>query len=1173
MKHVKNTMITGALLFACFVFAKGKGTIRHMNRLVLYIVIAALLVAPLATLQADDLAAGFRNPPDTTRPYCYWYWLNGDITKEGITKDIEAMSRAGIMQAMIGNIEGGGPVKMFSPEWYALTRHALKEASRVGFGIMMFNAPGWSQSGGPWIKPEQSMRRIDWSEIETGGGRFLQVVRPADKPNIQDVAVLAVPRKTSVSIHGSVPPGQDKELTLAASSWIWQADEDGAASAAAGTKYFRRVIQVDPSTLSAARMLVSADNSYTLWINGKEVHHGSDWQNPDEVSITEHLKQGDNVIALSVNNSEAGPAGLIAAVWLQGKDGKAQIIGTDGSWLAGASEVNGWRDDVKKPEGWQAGRIMGPVGMAPWRLSALGKNGSLCFRHSEPFKARALSVRGDMSATLYALKDGKREKVAELHSAGSNGDTDFLPDGPRVFSFKEVTAQEFELEPCKFAPDAVELTSEPRVAQVIEKQMGRMHPDPSPTWDSYKFRETVEPDDVSVIVKQAEIINLTRKMAADGTLACELPAGDWTIIYFGMVTTGKQNRPAPPEGTGLEVDKMSRKFIAYHFDSMFGKLLKEITPEEKKAWRGVTIDSYEVGAQNWTDGFENDFKQRAGYDPIKYLPVMTGRVIDSAKASDQFLWDLRRIVADMVAENYVGGLAEVAHKHGLTTWCENYGHWGFPGDFTIYGRYSDEIGGEFWSNSNLGNIECRAASSTAHIYGRRRVYAEAFTSGLDLGHHPYLIKRRGEEMFCEGINHFVLHVVAHQPRDGVPGKNPGFGTAFHRNNPWFNESRNWVRYLQRVHLMLQQGNPAADVAVYIGDFTPQMTGPANPVPAGYDFDYIGSDAILSNLGVVDGKWVVYDEKQRKKIAATYVLLTVPNAGYVRPQVLKRLEELKQLGGRIPTGGAGQALQQAGVAPLVSEATGGVRWKVRQLDDGMIFFLSNFGAPGKFEAKLRVTGKVPELFNPVTGEVRKLARYKEEKDGTRICIQVNDPADSFFIVFREAPKAPSVVKVELDGKEVGPGDLALFYDAKNRLTAESRIKGIYQITMSDGTTKSVTIDQDSVTLPIAGEWTTTNKDEKGFSVFKEIKFTVPASFGKGQKIELDLGKVDVMAKVSLNGKEFETLWMPPFLLDVTEAVKTGENKLKVLVTSTANGKPAMGDVKLSTVSIKSVDGVR
>lgn len=991
-----------------------------MNRLK-YFALIALLLAPLAFVNADDLKTGFRTPPETTKPYCYWYWLNGDITADGITKDLEAMAKVGIKQAMIGNIEGGGPVKMFSPEWYSLTRHALKEASRVGVGIMMFNAPGWSQSGGPWIKPEQSMRRIDWNEIEAKGGRFSQVVRPANR-QIQDVAVLAIPKRPSVSIRASV------------------------------------------------------------------------------------TKPGSKV--LSFKHSE--------------------------SFKARALIVKGGQDP-KPPKGKGKGAVS----------------------NTEP--------------NLYALKDGKKELVAKIQSGGRNPKTDFLPDGERIYSFKEVTAQEFVLEPCNLSPDAVMLTSEPMVAQVVEKQMGRMHPTPSPTWDSYRFLETVEPADPSSIVKQSEIINLTDKLAANGLLTCELPAGNWTVIYFGMVSTGKKNEPAPPEATGLEVDKMSKSLIGYHFDSMFGKLLKEITPEEKSAWKGVTIDSYEVGAQNWTDNFDQEFKTRAGYDPIKLLPVMTGRVIDSAKASDQFLWDLRRIVADMIAECYVGGLTAVAHKHGLTTWCENYGHWGFPGDFTIYGRHADEIGGEFWTNQPLGNIECRAASSTAHIYGRRRVYCEAFTSSLDLGHHPYTIKRRGEELFCEGINHFVFHVVAHQPRDGVPGKNPWFGTAFHRNTPWFNEGRNWVRYLQRVHFMLQQGNPVADVAVYIGDFAPQMTGPAKPVPAGYDYDYMGSDAILSNLDVVNGKWVVYDEMDRKRIAARYELMAVPECGYTRPQVLKRMEELKKAGGKVVTSSPVpvQALQEIGVAPIVSEATCGLRWKARQLDDGMLFFLSNFDAVGTFEVKLRVTGKAPELFNPVTGEIRKIARYKAEKNGTRISIHVNDKSDSFFVIFREEQQAVSVVKVQAESKVVGPGVLGLCHDVKDSLTAESRSKGVYTLTLSDGTTKSVTIDQDSAILPITGEWTTANKDAQGFSVFKELAFSLPAGFGKGQKIELDLGAVEVMAQVTLNGREFETLWMPPFALDVTDVVKTGDNKLKVLVTSTSKGKPKLGDVNLRTVYVGKV----
>jgi hypothetical protein len=663
------------------------------------------------------------------------------------------------------------------------------------------------------------------------------------------------------------------------------------------------------------------------------------------------------------------------------------------------------------------------------------------------------------------------------------------------------------------------------------------------------------------MVKQSNVIDLSDQLNAAGELHCTLPSGDWEILYFGMITTGKMNTPAPPSATGLEVDKMSTKHIQYHFDSMFGQLLEHMTPQERAAFKGITIDSYEVGSQNWTDDFVAEFETRNGYNPIMLLPVMTGRVIDSAKTSDQFLWDLRRTVADMIAEYYVGGLRDAAHEQDLTLWCENYGHWGFPGEFLIYGGYSDMIGGEFWSNQPWGTIECRAASSSGHIYGKRRIFAEAFTSSLRLDHTPYRFKARGEELFCEGINHFVLHVYAHQSGDSVPGKNPWFGTAFHRNTPWFNEAQSWVKYLQRCHTMLQLGNPVADVAVYIGDFAPQMTGPANPVPAGYDYDYMGSDAILRNLDVVDGKWVVFDENDPNRIAVRYSLLAMPQVKYIRPKVLNRLDELKAKGGKLVDGVPVSAavLQNAGIAPIVSDTTCAIRWKARELDDGMQFFLSNFQNTGTFEATLRVQGKVPELFNPVTGEITKLARYQSVENGTRIVINIKDRSDSCFIVFRDNPSQPSVVGVATAAGPVSPADLKLFYDEDNKLTAETTKAGEYTLTMSDGTNRKVIIEQGAQAFAIETPWQEQKQDAQGYSVLKETTFDLPDAFGKGQRLVLDLGNVEVMAKVTLNGKTFDTLWMPPFTLDVTDALKSGKNTLKVLVTSTSKGQPKLGQV--------------
>ena len=962
----------------------------HMVRIALLALFAAF-----TNLHAAALDDGFRNPPEETKPWCYWYWLNNDISREGVTKDLETMAKVGIKRAMIGNIEGGGPVKMFSPEWYAITRHALKEAHRLSIELMMFNGPGWSQSGGPWIRPEQSMRRVNWHEVPAQGGAFSAMVRPGNVPAGQDIAVLAVPRLKGVSIEGTT---RDKALRLS---------------------------------------------------------------------------------------------------------------------------------------------------------------------HPTPIPARALVVHGEADAKLYALRDGGRELIAEVRTGKHNPKSDFMPDGIETFSFRDVTAREFELVP---APKGrVILTTEPRVAQVIEQQLGRLHPTPTPTWESYTFPTTVEPGDPSTLIKRKDILDLTGKLDAGGVLTCELPEGDWTIIHFGMVTTGKKNHPAPPEATGLECDKMSKAHIRHHFDGMFGKLLKELTPDERAAFKGITIDSYEVGAQNWTDGFAAEFEKRNGYSPLPLLPVMTGRVIGSAKTSDQFLWDLRRTVADMIAENYVGGLRDVAHEHDLTLWSENYGHWGFPGEFTVYGGYSDEIGGEFWTTGTLGNIECRAASSAAHIYGKRRAYAEAFTSKINLGHHPAAIKRAGEQMFCEGANHFVLHVYAHQPKDEVPGKNPWFGTAFHRNTPWFNESRDWVRYLQRCHHLLQQGEPAADVAVYIGDFAPQMTGPANPVPAGYDFDYIGSDAILRKLQVVNDEWVVFDEHDPKRIAARWRLLAMPQLKHLRPQVLKRLDELKQQGGKVidsvPVTAAD--LQGANITPLVTDASCPIRWKARRLGDGMMFFLSNFKTAGTFEATLRVTGKAPELFDPVTGRITRLARYKSARNGTRITIDIRDRSDSCFIVFRDKPSQPSVVDVADIAGPVPPATLDLFFDQGHKLTAETAMAGTYTLTMSDGAKRQLVIGETASSLAIEGPGKATNMDEQGYSALQETSFELPAGFGNGQRVALNLGEVSVMAKVTLNGKTFNTLWRPPFTLDVTDTLNPGRNQLQVLVTATTTGKPALGKVMLQT----------
>ena len=436
------------------------------------------------------------------------------------------------------------------------------------------------------------------------------------------------------------------------------------------------------------------------------------------------------------------------------------------------------------------------------------------------------------------------------------------------------------------------------------------------------------------------------------------------------------------------------------------------------------------------------------------------------------------------------------------------------------------------------------------------------------------LKRRGEELFCEGINHFVLHVSGHQPRDGVPGLNV-FGTAFHRNTPWFSHSRAWTRYLQRCHLMLRQGEPVADTAVYIGDFAPQMTGPANPVPPGYDYDYINSDVLLKRARVENGELVVPDEKEPARISTRYKMVAMPTepaAQQMRPLVRARIDELKKQGALFVDGVpvTAQTMQDLKIAPLVSKETGPLRWKARRLDDGMLFFLSNFTKPGPFEVTLRSSGKAPELFNPVTGETRKMARFWADGDGTRVAFQVNDPSDSFFVVFRDPlPADGSVVKSERDGQPVSAAELDLYFDKKGNLTGEAVQPGNYTVTMSTGAQKKAVIAHACETLVIKDGWNAVPGQEAPNTLTQEVVFNLPEALAKAGEVRLDLGQVNVMATATLNGKEFETLWMPPFVLNVTKALKPGENRLRLQVVSTSPTSPSFGpEVRIKPV-LKSI----
>ena len=133
------------------------------------------------TISGNELAAGFAETPDSIQTSVYWYWISNHISADGVRRDLESMKRIGIDRAFIGNIgledseSGEGPVKFYSEAWWEVMHTALKTATELGIDIGIFNCPGWSQSGGPWVEPQQSMRYLANTSTRITGGQLVAV--------------------------------------------------------------------------------------------------------------------------------------------------------------------------------------------------------------------------------------------------------------------------------------------------------------------------------------------------------------------------------------------------------------------------------------------------------------------------------------------------------------------------------------------------------------------------------------------------------------------------------------------------------------------------------------------------------------------------------------------------------------------------------------------------------------------------------------------------------------------------------------------------------------------------------------------------------------------------------------------------------------------------------------
>ncbi len=403
------------------------------------------------------------------------------------------------------------------------------------------------------------------------------------------------------------------------------------------------------------------------------------------------------------------------------------------------------------------------------------------------------------------------------------------------------------------------------------------------------------------VVPRERIVDLTAKLGKDGRLAWDVPEGNWTILRIGHTTTGKDNHPAPIDGRGLECDKLSKEAAEVHFNALMGKLIEEnkALVGEQRTLVSTHIDSWEVGSQNWTPKFRQEFQRLRGYDPMPLLPVMTGRVIDSVEVSERFLWDVRQTVNDLLCENYAGHFRMLARMHGIRLSIEAYDT--PPCDDLTYAGRADEPMAEFWSWGKFGAAySCTEMASAAHVYGRPILGAEAFTAtdAEKWQGHPANIKDLGDWAFCEGINRFVFHRYALQPfvnPDHAPGISMGpWGLHYERTQTWWEQSKAWHQYLARCQYLLQQGLFVADLCFLEPEASPQRF--RSPVKSGYDrpgygFDGCPPEVVLTRMEARDGRLVLPD-------GMSYRMLVLPQVQTMTPQLLKKVRNLVLAGATV-----------------------------------------------------------------------------------------------------------------------------------------------------------------------------------------------------------------------------------------------------------------------------------
>ena len=760
-----------------------------------------------------------------------------------------------------------------------------------------------------------------------------------------------------------------------------------------------------------------------------------------------------------------------------------------------------------------------------------------------------------------------------------------------------------------------------------------------------------QPFPMNDIIPKKAIIDLTA--CFDGKqLVWDAPPGKWLVIRYGWTCTGAYTSTTSDGWGGLSLDHLNPKA----FDLFATTVIQPLIDSAKTAGNSVRFlqtDSWEMGMVNWTNRFPDYFKKFRGYDLAKYMPVMTGRVVESEDVSNRFLHDLRETVGDCVAENHYQLFAKLAHKNGMGIHPESGGPHSAPIDALRVMGISDFPQGEYWARSSTHRISdadrlsVRQSACAAHTNGKRLVAAEGPTSiGPQWERSPKDLKPTIDRIFCAGVNRLEWHQFTSSPKKfGIPGDEYFAGTHLNPNVTWWPVAGDFVAYLNRCSYMLQQGLFVADILYYCGDDVPNFVFLKNEYPElkfGYDWDKCSKDVILNRTSVLNGKIVLPD-------GMNYRVLVLAPEQSIDLKILKKTEQLVKDGATIiaprpkeATGLTGYPESDREVTAIADRLWGNIngttitenqygkgrviwgqsvnkvlaamniktdfsfsspdtetaldyihrhaagediyyvvnRYARKGINDFKYRYLTSL--PDRYEqveCKFRVTGKVPYLWSPMTGQITPVLTYRDDGGQTTVPIHLT-PEGSVFVVFKKAPKMVHLVKIEKDGTPLFPGNkfkaaahpVIAFQHSGSKWTMTAFKSGDYTLYWSNRKIQTILFDSKKENkVPMKGAWMVhfdpkwggpesiifhelkswTDYTEPGIKYYSgkavyEKNFELKKNAIREEQVLLNLGNLQEMVKVTLNGYTFPLSWEPPYELDVTNYVKSGKNKLKIAV---------------------------